>query len=122
MRKLKLPKSALSGSQPNPGDFPLGSIESRAAARAAIPLEPCFNILFDRGGGDQPGRRDIEMHFAQLDDRHGPVYKRLPGETLKEFTSRVVNMPGRKPGGLITYYYATDPRLRPTPATEQPER
>lgn len=110
MRKLRKPKTTLSGSQPNPGDFPLGSIESRAAARAAIPPEPCFNLMYIRRIEDQADLH-FEPQFAQLDDTRGAIYERLPGETLKQFTSRMVHVPGRKRGGLITHFYKEGPHF-----------
>jgi hypothetical protein len=106
MRKIRSAKPVVSGTVAKPGDFPLGSIESRAAARAAIVPEPCFNLMYGMRDGGEP-------HFAQLDNRHGPIYERLPGETLKQFTSRMVNLPGRKRGGLITHYYKEHPGARP---------
>jgi hypothetical protein len=52
----------------------------------------------------------FEPQFAQLDDMHGAIHERLPGELLKQFTSRMVNLPGRKSGGLITHFHKKRPR------------
>jgi hypothetical protein len=97
MRKIPKPTGALSDTDVKPGDFPLGSVESRAAARAAIVPEPCINIVFGRDG-------DEKMRFAQLPDLDNAIYERLPSETFAQFTRRMLNLPGRKQGGLITRY------------------
>jgi hypothetical protein len=52
----------------------------------------------------------FEPHFAQLDDMHGALHERLPGETGKQFTSRMANMPGRKSGARITHFHEKRPR------------
>jgi hypothetical protein len=109
MGRIRKPKDLVSGTELNPGDFPLGSIESRAAARAAIAPEPCFNLMYGmRDGGER--NPHCEPQFAQLDNRHGPIYERLPSETAEQFTSRMVNLPGRKRGGLITHFHKERPQ------------
>jgi hypothetical protein len=80
MRNLGRSRRALSGMNPNPGDFPLGSVQSRAAARASVEAAPCFSVLF--GGRDQ----NFLANFATLDDKRGRVYERLPGESQKRPT------------------------------------
>jgi hypothetical protein len=102
MRKIPKPMGALSDSDSRPGDFPLGSVESRAAARAAIVPEPCINIVFGRDCEEK-------MRFAQIPDLDGAIFERLPGETFAKFTRRMVNLPGRKQGGLITSYTVDRP-------------
>ena len=103
MRELRRPGHALSGTDTKPGDFALGSIESRAAARASVEAEPCISVLF---GGQDP---KIVMNFAALDTMRGPVYERLEGETQKQFQARMLHLPGRKRGGLLTFYSAHRP-------------
>jgi hypothetical protein len=82
----------------SPGDFPLGSVQSRAAARASVETAPCIAVLF---GGRDP---NFLANFAALDDVRGPVHERLPDETQKQFQARMIRLPGRKRGGLVTYF------------------
>src|SRR5579862_5325501 len=80
MRNLGKKRRGLIDTNPNPGDFPLGSIESRAAARASVEAVHHFAVLI---GGRDP---NFLANFATLDDdRNGPVYERSPDETQKEF-------------------------------------
>jgi hypothetical protein len=93
----------LSGTDWRPGGYPLGSIESRAAARASVEPEPCISVLFS---GRDP---KFLANFAALDDVRGPINERLEGESQKQFQERMLCLPGRKHGGLITYYFSKRP-------------
>ena len=105
MLNLGTSRRVLSGtdSRPAPGDFPLGSIESRAAARASVESKPSIAVLFS--GRDPKFLAD----FAALDDMRGPVYERLPEESQKQFQNRMLHLPGRARGGLLTFFLRTGP-------------
>ena len=103
MRSLSGHGRVLSGTNQNPGDFPLGSIESRAAARASVEAEACISVLFS---GRDP---NFLANFAALDDTRGQIYERLPGESQKQFQARMLRLPGRARGGLLTFYFKDRP-------------
>jgi hypothetical protein len=50
-------------------------------------------------------------NFATLGEDHGrgPVYERLDGESQKQFQARMLRLPGRARGGLITHYFKERP-------------
>jgi len=112
MRNLGGKRRGLSGTNPNPGDFPLGSIESRAAARASVEAVHHFAVLI--GGRAPNGGCDPNFlaNFAMLDnDRNGPVYERMDGETQREFQDRMMRVPNRKRinGTIVTFYTVERP-------------
>ena len=101
MGKIRQLDDLVTGTDLNPGDYPLGSAESRAAARAAIVPEPCISIMYGRG-------MDEKMRFARLHE-DGSIHERLPGETLGQFRERMLNLPGRARGALLTSYFIVRP-------------
>jgi hypothetical protein len=105
MKNLGGERRGLSGTDLRPGDFPLGSVQSRAAARAHVEADPCFAIMY---GGRDP---NFVANFAALleDNRRGLIYERHPDESQKQFQERMLYLPGRKRGGLVTHYYSNRP-------------
>lgn len=102
MRDLGRSKPVLNGTDSRPGDFPLGSIESRAAARASCDAVIHLAVVF----GDDP------HNFARLETKDGPqVYERLDGQTQEQFHERMMYLPGRKRvnGTVVTFYTAHRP-------------
>jgi hypothetical protein len=108
MGKIRKLNGLVTDTNPNPGDFPLGSVESRAVARAAIVPEPCINLIFGR-------ECDEQIRFAQTEN--DATFERLPGETFTQFTRRMLNLPGRKRGGLVTRYTIDRPSRPSIPKT-----
>ena len=105
MSKMRRVNDLLSETKPSPADFPLGSLQSRAAARASVESKPCIAVLFS---GRDP---KFLANFAALDDVRGPVYERLPKESQKQFQNRMLHLPGRVRGGLLSFYFKEKPNI-----------
>jgi hypothetical protein len=97
MRNLRAPKNPLHETV-LPGDFPLGSTESRAAARALAERFPpppdiithFYKPVLDAEGNHVYGGQRCDSVRASVD--HGGTrtdYDRKPGESLADFENRV---------------------------------
>ena len=92
---LKLALSATSA-VPTPGDFPIGSPASRAAARVKLerlPTAPPFVVHFAGCSGET-----LACDEARLDDELVP---RLANESQADFEKRLVGMAPRSRPALI---------------------
>ena len=92
---LKLALSATSA-VPTPGDFPIGSPASRAAARVKLerlPTAPPFVVHFAGCSGET-----LACDEARLDNERVP---RLPGESQEDFEKRLLSMAPRGRPALI---------------------
>jgi hypothetical protein len=92
---LKLALSA-TGAVPTPGDFPIGSPASRAAARVKLerlPTAPPFVVHFAGCSGET-----LACDEARLDNERVP---RLPGESQEDFEKRLLSMAPRGRPALI---------------------
>ena len=92
---LKLALSATSA-VPTPGDFPIGSPASRAAARVKLerlPTAPPLVVHFAGCSGET-----LACDEARLDNERVP---RLPGESQEDFEKRLLGMVPRGRPALI---------------------
>jgi hypothetical protein len=94
MNDLRRPKDGLSGTDLRHGNFPIGSLENRAAARARLeqPDAPdiCF-IVVKAGPRDAQGRliANFQPQIAWA-SCEGVRYDRLPRESVDELKGRVL--------------------------------
>ena len=94
-KDLKLALSATSA-VPTPGDFPIGSPASRAAARVKLerlPTAPPLVVHFAGCSGET-----LACDEARLDNERVP---RLPGESQEDFEKRLLSMAPRGRPALI---------------------
>jgi hypothetical protein len=77
-----------SGTDLNPGDFPIGSPESRAAARAMIGPREIMIIVFMKPNGVYGGELCDSDHCTL----GGKEYFRLPNESMDQFQDRVIDL------------------------------
>jgi hypothetical protein len=104
----RMSEVSLERSGPRPEQFPIGSLESRAAARALLETNrpaPHIFIVFYRPSENGPVK--IDAHHARIDGGQLPPIElvRDLGETLQEFESRVADsLPVRGlPRGVVFY-------------------
>jgi hypothetical protein len=78
-----------SGTDLNPGDFPIGSPESRAAARARTMVPKQIKVVvFKKPNGVYGG----ELCDSDRCTVGGKDYFRLPEESMDEFQDRVIKI------------------------------
>jgi hypothetical protein len=92
----------LSGTKLRLGDFALGSLESRAAARAAIIVPPDIIVKFEsaRGTRDADGMLTgppPEPQYGTADDLTGTRIERDANETVEDFKDRLLAKSTKKP-------------------------
>jgi hypothetical protein len=97
IEKARQNGSPLDTDSPLPSDYPIGSIESRAAARRQLESSgepPSIEFHFvrpvrDGDGNNVYGGEECDSHRAKIDD---VVVERRPEESLAEFKARVSDL------------------------------
>jgi hypothetical protein len=88
----------------SPADFPLGSPESRAAARRMLRTVEHVEVSYWESGPDGP--RECDPISARVDGGGLPElsYQRREGETVNAFKSRVYeDLPATTPMRFVTF-------------------
>ena len=76
--------------------------------RPKYPLPDSIITFVESDGNGHPGP-DREIIYATIDSPHGPRFDRRPGETVKNFTARVVALLERHPS--LVFLYSEETRL-----------
>ena len=127
---------------PSPSDFPIGSAESRAAARAVAEarfmpmpdiIASCLEPVLDADGQHIYGGQPCDSVRARVDyGEQTTYYDRNPGESLKAFQDRVLGIHPRgrfarsvilipTESGHSAARYPSPPRERCRPAAKTRE-
>lgn len=94
---------------PDPGNFPIGSPESRAAARLLLRKVNAVKCYFVRRGPDGPEECDPGSATVRGGDLPDLTYERREGETAKEFEKRIWDdLPAAGPLRVVTMHPRTD--------------
>jgi hypothetical protein len=135
MSNIDRTNSRLSETNPNPGNFPLGSMESRAAARARLaalasanPGPHIITFFYEAGERDASGCPigepvKCESVFAKMSDGDRPYieYRRLDGESWEEFQVRVLDaLPHDGKTRVVTFFPMDEPAGREEWTTRAP--